>query len=97
VFPLGLVGFFAAEIFELYDLQFLYATGVMVVLSIVAFVAISLATPAPDPATFEEVSFDRSTWGRETEELRGKPWYRNYRYLAFALLVVTVAVVIPFI
>jgi solute:Na+ symporter, SSS family len=97
VFPLGLVGFFTGEIFELYDLQFLYATGVMVVLSIVAFVAISLATPAPDPSTFEEVSFDRSTWGRETEELRGKPWYRNYRYLALALLVVTVAVVIPFI
>jgi solute:Na+ symporter, SSS family len=97
VFPLGLLGFFTGEIFELYDLQFLYATGVMVVLSIVAFVAISLVTPAPDPSTFEEVSFDRSTWGRETEELRGKPWYRNYRYLALALLVVTVAVVVPFI
>jgi solute:Na+ symporter, SSS family len=97
VFPLGVVGFAAGELFELCDLQFLYATGVMVVLSTVVFVAISLATPAPDPADFEEVAFDRTTWARESEELRGKPWYRNYRYLALALLVFTVAVVVPFI
>jgi solute:Na+ symporter, SSS family len=97
VFPLGVVGFGAGELFELYDLQFLYATGVMVVLSTVVFVAISFATPAPDPAEFAEVAFDRTTWARESEELRGKPWYRNYRYLALALLVFTVAVVVPFI
>jgi hypothetical protein len=54
-------------------------------------------TPAPDPADFEEVAFDRTTWARESEQLRGKPWYRNYRYLALALLVFTVAVVVPFI
>jgi solute:Na+ symporter, SSS family len=96
VFPIGLVGFFAGEIFELYDLQFLYATGVMVVLSIIAFVAISLATPAPDPADFEDVSFTRDTWREESEELAGKPWYRNYRYLSLALFVLTVAVVVPF-
>jgi solute:Na+ symporter, SSS family len=97
VFPLGVLGFFAGEIFELYDLQFLYATGVMVVISVVAFVAISLATPAPDPAEFAEVSFTRDTWREESEELAGKPWYRNYRYLALALFIVTVVVVVPFI
>jgi solute:Na+ symporter, SSS family len=97
VFPLGVLGFFAGEIFELYDLQFLYATGVMVVISVAAFVAISLATPAPDPAEFAEVSFTRDTWREESEELAGKPWYRNYRYLALALFIVTVVVVVPFI
>jgi solute:Na+ symporter, SSS family len=97
VFPLGLIGFFAGEIFELYELQFLYATGVMVLLSAIAFVAISLATPAPDPDDFADVAFTRDTWRDESEELRGKPWYRNYRYLSLALLIVTIAVVIPFI
>jgi solute:Na+ symporter, SSS family len=97
VFPLGVLGFFAGEIFELYELQFLYATGVMVVISALAFVGISLATPAPDPADFEEVAFTRDTWREESEELRGKPWYKNYRYLSLALFVLTVAVVIPFI
>jgi solute:Na+ symporter, SSS family len=97
VFPLGLVGFFAGEIFELYELQFLYATGVMVVISVVAFVGISLATPAPDPAEFAEVSFTRDTWRNENEELADKPFYQNYRYISLAIFIVTVAVVVPFI
>jgi solute:Na+ symporter, SSS family len=97
VFPLGLVGFFAGEIFELYELQFLYATGVMVVISIVAFVGISLVTPAPDPAEFADVTFTRETWRNENEELAGKPKYQNYRYISLAIFVVTVAVVVPFI
>jgi hypothetical protein len=59
--------------------------------------SISLATPAPDPDDFAEVAFPCDTWRDESEELRGKPWYRNQRYLSPALLIVTVAVVIPFI
>jgi solute:Na+ symporter, SSS family len=97
VFPLGLAGFFAGEIFELYDLQFLYATGVMVVISIVAFVGISLATPAPDWREFEEVLFTRKTWEEENEELAGKPKWKNYRYISLAILVVTIASVVPLI
>jgi solute:Na+ symporter, SSS family len=97
VTPLGLLGFFSGEIFGWHELQFLYATGVMVVVSTVAFVAISLATPAPDPAAIQEVVFDRRTWGAESRELEGKAWYRNYRWLSLALLLITVAVVVPFI
>jgi solute:Na+ symporter, SSS family len=97
VFPLGLVGFFAGEIFELYDLQFLYATGVMFLISIAAFVIISLVTPAPDWREFEEVLFTRRTWQEENEELRGKPKYKNYRYISLAIFLVTIAVVVPFI
>jgi solute:Na+ symporter, SSS family len=97
VFPLGLVGFFSGEIFELYELQFLYATGVMFLISIAAFVIISLATPAPDWREFEEVLFTRRTWQEENEGLRGKPKYQNYRYISLAIFVVTIAVVVPFI
>jgi solute:Na+ symporter, SSS family len=97
VFPLGLVGFFAGEIFELYDLQFLYATGVMVVISILVFVGISLATPAPDWREFEEVLFTRKTWEEENQELAGKPKWKNYRYISLAILVVTIASVVPLI
>jgi solute:Na+ symporter, SSS family len=95
--PLGLAAFFATEIFELVDLQFLYGTGIMVALSLIVFVAISLATPAPDAASIEEVVFDRGTWRAESEELAGKPWYANHRWLALGLFVLTVAVVVPFI
>ena len=31
------------------------------------------------------------------EELRGKPWYRNHRWLSLAILLATIAAVVPFI
>jgi solute:Na+ symporter, SSS family len=95
--PVGLVAFFATEIFELVEIQFLYGTGLMVAASLVAFVGISLATPAPAPAQIADVTFTRETWDRESEELVGKPWYANHRILALAIFVLTVAVVVPFI
>ncbi len=95
--PLGLLAFFATEIFELVELQFLYGTGIMVALSIIVFVGISLVTTAPDPESIEEVSFDRATWQAESRELADKPWYANHRWLALGLFVLTVVVVVPFI
>ncbi|MTV26908.1 sodium/solute symporter [Nitriliruptoraceae bacterium ZYF776] len=97
VTPLGLAGFATGELFGLHDVQFLYGTGIMLVLAALAFVTISLVTPAPDRDAIREVVFDRGTWGAESEELEGKPWYRNYRWLSLALFVLTVAVVVPFI
>jgi solute:Na+ symporter, SSS family len=95
--PLGIVGFAAGELLVLYELQFLYATGIMFALSVLAFVGISLATSAAPAEELRELTFTRDNWRRESEDLRGKPWYANYRYLSLALLLFTVAVVIPFI
>lgn len=97
VTPVGLVGFVTGEILELHPLQFLYATGIMVVLSVASFAGISLATEAPDPESIREVTFDRRTWREETQVVRDQPWYRNYRRLALGLAILTVAVVVPFI
>nr|WP_281069722.1 hypothetical protein [Nesterenkonia lacusekhoensis] len=54
VTPLGLAGFLTGEVFGLHGVQFLYATGIMVVLSLISFATISLLTPAPDPATIQD-------------------------------------------
>ena len=96
-FPIGLVGFFTGEIFGLHELQFLYGTGLMVLLSAVLFVGITVATPAPDREAIDAVVFDRGTWARESEGLADHPWYRNYRWLSLAIVVVTIAAVVPFI
>lgn len=97
IVPLGLAGFVLGELLEVFDLQFLYATGVMLVLSVIVFVTISLLTEAPDPEDIEEVSFTREKWDKESEELKDKPWYANHRRLALGLAAFTAAVVIPFI
>ena len=97
VVPFGLLAFFLGEVFELFDLQFLYATGIMFLLSLVAFVVISLSTEAPDPAKIADVTWSKATWRKDSEELAGTPWYRNYRVLALILGVVTIGSVLPFI
>jgi solute:Na+ symporter, SSS family len=95
--PLGLAAFFATEIFGVVEIQFLYGTGIMVLLSLVAFVAISLATPAPPQEQVADITWSPTVWRRESEELQGKPWYANYRVLSLIIFVITVASVVPFI
>jgi solute:Na+ symporter, SSS family len=95
--PLGLAGFFVGEIFDLHDLHFLYATGVMLVISLVIFIVLALSNEAPAAEKTDEYTWSRETWKQESEELSGKPFYRNYRYLCLALGVFTVAVVVPLI
>jgi solute:Na+ symporter, SSS family len=103
VFPLGLVAFFFAELYPefaeepLFEIQFLYGTGIMFLISVLVFVTLAVVRPAADPEQIAEVSFDRETWRRESEELSRKPWYANHRYIALALFVFTAVVVIPFI
>jgi solute:Na+ symporter, SSS family len=96
-FPIGLTAFVTGEIFELHGVQFLYGTGIMVVLSTVIFIAVTLATPVPDREEIGVVLFDRNTWRDESAALEGEPWYRNYRWLSLIILIATIAAVVPFI
>jgi solute:Na+ symporter, SSS family len=93
----GLLAFFAIEIFELFEIQFLYGTGIMVAASFLVFVGISLVTQARDPEEVEEVMFNRGKWEAESEQLEGKPFYKNYRWISLGALILTIAVVVPFI
>jgi solute:Na+ symporter, SSS family len=95
--PVGLVGFLTAEVFDLHDLQFLYGTGIMLLMSTVLFTTLSLVTgPPPDDVT-EELVWSRDTWRKESEDLRGTPWFLNYRHLGAALMVLTLVLVVFFI
>ncbi|MDO5494021.1 MAG: sodium/solute symporter [Nesterenkonia sp.] len=95
--PVGLLGFVVGEILQLYGLHFLYATGIALGLSLGVFVVVSLAQPAPQQVSIRDLTFDGSTWRQETLEQRKKPWYARYRVAGAALVVLTVAVVVPFI
>jgi solute:Na+ symporter, SSS family len=95
--PIGLVAFATGQVLELYDLQFLYATGIMLVISLLIFVTTSLATEAHDPEDLKEYVWTRDAWRKESEDLEGKPFWANYRYLALALTVVTVVMIVIFI
>jgi solute:Na+ symporter, SSS family len=89
-FPIGLAAFVTGEIFELYNLQFLYATGVMLVLSLVVYLAVTFATPAPDDEEVEEMIWSREHWRQETEEYADLPLWQNPRIISIVIAIVTV-------
>ena len=94
--PIGFFGgFLTGELLGLHDVQFLYGTGIMVLLSTVLYLGISLRTEAPAAEDLEGLTWSRETWKDETEELQGTPWYLDYRVLGGAMVAVTLVIVIP--
>lgn len=95
--PIGLAGFLAGQVFELFQIQFLYAAGIMLAFSTALFVVISRMTEAPDEETVQEMIWSMRHWREESEELEGKPLWQNYRVLAGAMTVLTLIMVWIFI
>lgn len=91
--PLGIAAFFPVEVFGLAGVHFLYVAFGSFVLSCILLAAVSLATDPPPAEKVEEYTWRRRYWTEETEELKGKPWYYNYRYLSLALAVLTAGIV----
>jgi solute:Na+ symporter, SSS family len=96
-FPIGLVAFLTGQLFEMYDLQFLYATGLMLVLSLVIYVVTSLLTKSPEDEEIEDIMWSKDYWDEETEELSDLPLWQNPRMLSIGIAVITVAMVAYFI
>lgn len=77
-------------------LHFLYVAFILFSVSaIVMMFASTLTTPAL-PEKVDRYSWSRALYDAETADLRGVPWYKNYRYQSIGLLAVTLAVVIYF-
>lgn len=92
--PLGVVGFVLIGIFGVVQIQFLYASAIMLVASCLILVGVSLITPAPPQEKVEEYTWKKRMWRQESEELREKPFYKNYRYQSVVLLAITAVIVI---
>lgn len=92
--PLGVVGWVLNEIFAVVRLQFLYASGLMLLASAVIFVVGSLLTAPPPKDRVEGNTWQRTLWQRETEVLAEQPWYTNYRIHAAVLLAITALLVL---
>jgi solute:Na+ symporter, SSS family len=92
--PIGAVAFFTGQLFEMFEIQFLFATGVMFAISLVLYTAISLMTPAPDHDEIKDLLWSKRHWNEETEELQELPMWQNPRVLSIAILIITVVMVI---
>ncbi|WP_299532297.1 sodium:solute symporter [Ulvibacterium sp.] len=75
------------------DFHFLAKANLLFVISIVVHITVSLLTGLPDEDQVREYTYKKEMFTEETEELSALPWYKNYRYLAIVLLVITTIVV----
>ncbi len=96
IIPIGAMFFILNEVMEVFSIQFLYAAAISFALSLVVLIGVSLLTGAPDREQVEELTWRPAYWHRDTEELRGKPLYQNYRFWAVTLLISAFVVVFIF-
>jgi SSS family solute:Na+ symporter len=93
---LGVVFFVMNEILVVFEIQFLYAAGVSLVMSLLIFAGVSLWTAPPPAEKTDELTWDVSYWHAETEELKELAWWQNYRYHSILLVLCTAALLYVF-
>jgi len=92
--PLGVVAWLANEILGVTSLQYLYGCGLMFLASLGILVVAAMAAPAPDPEKVRRNTWTPGLWRRETEALRGVPWYANHRVLAGVVSAISLGLVV---
>ncbi len=70
-----------------FGIQFLYLPPILFTVSAITIVGVSLAGPAPDPATVDEYTWNPTHIEREMEHMAQFPWYKNFFVQSAALLV----------
>ena len=93
---LGVGGFLAIEVLDLFELHFLYMAPLLFAACSAALVVGSLGAPAPAPEVIANYTWSRALFAAESAELATKPAWQNYRYQAVALLAVTAVIVFAF-
>jgi len=91
--PAGLLGWVLIEIAAVYQFQFLYACGLMTLISSLVFVATSLLTAGPVHSRITPLMWNPAYWRSESRQLENLAWYRNYRYQAAGLLGIALIIV----
>jgi SSS family solute:Na+ symporter len=91
--PTGLLGWVLNEITAVYKIQFLYACGLMTLISGLIFVGTSLMTAKPSQVRIAALTWSPAFWRRESMQLEKLPWYRNYRYQSAGLLALALIIV----
>lgn len=75
------------------EIHYLHKAPLLMLSCMVVHVIVSLMTPAPSQEVVDSLTWNPGLFKAETEELRGLPWYKNYRILAVFLLIITAIVV----
>lgn len=78
------------------QIHFLYVAFILFVISVVILWISSKFTKPASEEQLNEYTWDPETYRKETEELRGLPWYSNYRVISGILIICTAIIVLIF-
>jgi len=93
---IGAVFFVLIEFLHLFQLHFLYVAVLLFIIAVIIQIISTLLTKKPDEEKVRQLMWTPAFYKEETMELKGKPWYVNYRYYSVILLVLTAILVISF-
>lgn len=80
----------------LVEMHFLHQVPILFVICALSNIVISNLTDPPAPEKVDGLIWTKKLYNEETEELKSKIWYENYRILSVILMVITAIVVIWF-
>lgn len=75
------------------EIHYLHKAPLLMLACMAVHVIVSSMTPAPSKEVVDSLTWNVGLYRAETKELKGLPWYKNYRVLAVILLVITAIVV----
>ena len=73
--------------------NFLIRTFALFAICGITHIVVSLLTPAPASVKLDGYTWNSEILRQETLELKGMPWYQNYRILSVLLLILTAIIV----
>lgn len=76
--------------------NFLYVAGIHLAMSMIAMIVVSMVTEPPSTDSLESMIWTRQEYRNETESLKDLPWYKNYRYQGFALMILVILILLWF-
>lgn len=92
----GGASFLAIEVLGAFSLHFLYMAPLLFLICATTLIFVSLRTPAPEKSAIENHLWTLSAFAAESHDLKGKPFWANYRIQAIALLALTSFIVFAF-
>lgn len=75
------------------SIHFLGMAAILFAMCVVVHIAVSLSTAPPSDEKVDEYTYRKELFHQETKEMKGLPWYQNYRILAVLLLILTAIIV----
>lgn len=71
------------------DMHFLFIVPILLVFSMLVIWFVSIATGRPEPGKLVDTTFSIADFKAESLELKGVKWWKNYRFMGSALIILS--------